>query len=73
MVERAVEHCGPDVTMEGDLEWAPALVPPSPATNLYKVIETLEGLQLHPSENRAPERGQPHGPGLRGLEHQIAA
>lgn len=58
------------VTTEGDLEEAPALVLPSPATSLDMVVEALEGLQLHPSESGASEYGQLDGSYPERSEHQ---
>jgi hypothetical protein len=58
------------VTTEGDLERALALVPPSPTTGLDTVVETLEGLRLHPSESRTLEHGQLDNSGRRRSEHQ---
>jgi hypothetical protein len=45
------------VTVEGDLERAPAPVLPSLAMGLDAIVETLEGLWLCPCESHALEHG----------------
>jgi hypothetical protein len=45
------------IITEEDLEQAPAPISPLPAMGLDTIIETLEGLRLHPSESRTMEHG----------------